>query len=94
MATDFQKALQSNGKIVIDIYPFFRVVGGLSKMNLPTNDTTMKWKAEIQVIGEEGTWHGNAKEFDVVEDAIAYAKDLFNRWTQTICWRVVSDKQS
>ena len=54
----------------------------------------MKWKAEIQVIGEEGTWHGNAKEFDVVEDAIAYAKDLFNRWTQTICWRVVSDKQS
>jgi len=52
----------------------------------------MKWKAEIQVIGEEGRWR-TAKEFDHVEDAIAYAKDIFNRWSQTICWRVVSDVQ-
>ena len=50
----------------------------------------MKWKTEVQVIGEEGKWHGNGKEFGAVKDAIAYAKDLCARWTQTICWRVVS----
>ena len=49
----------------------------------------MKWKAEVQVIGEAGKWHGNGKEFDSKPEAESYAKDLFNRWTQTICWRVI-----
>ena len=53
----------------------------------------MKWKAEIQVTGEAGKWHGNGKEFDTKEAATAYAKNLFARWTQTICWRVVSVKE-
>ena len=53
----------------------------------------MKWQVEVQVVGEEGKWHGNGKEFNEVEDAVTYAKDLHARWTQTICWRVVSEEE-
>jgi hypothetical protein len=52
-----------------------------------------KWQAEVQVAGEVGKWYGNGKVFDTEADAANYAEDLYARWTQTTCWRVVEVKE-
>ena len=46
------------------------------------------YKAEVQVSGDQ-KWYGNSLEFKTKAEAEEYAKDLFQRWTQTIDWRVV-----
>ena len=46
------------------------------------------FKAEVQVFGDE-KWCSNSLEFKFKSEAEKYAKDLFQRWTQTIDWRVV-----
>jgi hypothetical protein len=53
-----------------------------------------KWKAEVQVVGEVGKWHGNGKVFDTEADAANYAEDLYARWTQTTCWRTVKVEET
>ena len=46
------------------------------------------YKAEVQVSGDDG-WYGNNLEFKTKAEAETYAKDLYQRWTQTVEWRVV-----
>ncbi len=46
------------------------------------------YKAEVQVSGDQ-KWYGNNLEFKTKAEAEEYAKDLFQRWTQTVEWRVV-----
>ena len=46
------------------------------------------FKAEVKVSGDE-KWYDNSLEFKFKSEAEKYAKDLFQRWTQTIDWRVV-----
>ena len=46
------------------------------------------FKAEVQVANDP-KWYNNALEFKFKSEAEEYAKDLFQRWTQTIDWRVV-----
>ena len=45
------------------------------------------YKAEIQVVNDS-KWY-NTLEFKFKSEAEDYAKDLFQRWTQAIDWRVV-----
>ena len=47
-----------------------------------------KYKVEVQA-DSSGTWAGNQKTFDTVEDAEAYARDLAGRWTSVREWRVI-----
>jgi hypothetical protein len=45
---------------------------------------------KVQVIADSsGEWCGNGKTFDTVEDATAYAVDLYSRWTAVREWRIV-----
>ena len=46
------------------------------------------YKAEVQVINDS-KWYGNSLEFKFRFEAEDYAKDLFQRWTQSEDWRVV-----
>ena len=46
------------------------------------------WKAEVQV-ANDAKWYGNNLEFKTKAEAEEYAKDLFQRWTQTVEWRVI-----
>lgn len=47
----------------------------------------MSWKAEVQVKGEGERWHDNALRFATKVEAVAYAKDLYSRWTLTTDYR-------
>ena len=56
----------------------------------PKETTTMpttSYKAEVTV-GSDPKWYDNALRFATHEEASAYAKDLFSRWTSTREWRV------
>tara|TARA_R110002051_G_scaffold72389_1_gene130802 strand:- start:1766 stop:1975 length:210 start_codon:yes stop_codon:yes gene_type:complete len=46
------------------------------------------FKAEIQVVNDS-KWYGNDLEFKFKSEAEVYAKDLFQRWTQSVDWRTV-----
>ena len=46
------------------------------------------YKAEVQVVNDS-KWYDNALEFKFKSEAEKYAKDLVERWTQTVDWRVV-----
>ena len=48
-----------------------------------------KYRAEVRVINDP-KWYGNGKEFPTKEEAETYAADLFDRWMQTVAWRVVA----
>ena len=57
------------------------------------------FKAEVQVVNEWGgvatgtsKWYSNSLKFESHAKAEAYAKDLFERWTQTVDWRVIEIK--
>ena len=55
-----------------------------AKIGLPT----VEWKAEV-IADASGEWVGNALTFTTREEAEAYARDLFSRWTLVREWRVV-----
>lgn len=44
------------------------------------------WKPEVEV---EGEWSQNALVFATEPEALAYAKDLYNRWFLTTGFRAV-----
>ena len=46
------------------------------------------FKAEVQV-ANDSKWYSNGKEFGTRPEAVEYARDLFQRWTQSVDWRVV-----
>ena len=46
------------------------------------------FKAEVQVANDP-KWYDNALEFKFKSEAEEYAKDLFQRWTLAIDWRVI-----
>lgn len=46
------------------------------------------WAAEV-IADDSGKFCGNGLRFPTKEDAEAYAKDLFSRWTAVREWRVV-----
>ena len=46
------------------------------------------FKVEVQA-DRTGTWCGNGLSFPTLEEARAYALDLFMRWTAVREWRVV-----
>ena len=46
------------------------------------------FKAEIQVVNDSN-WYSNRKEFGTRPEAVEYARDLLQRWTQSVDWRVV-----
>ena len=46
------------------------------------------YKAEVQVANDP-KWYSNNLEFKTEAEAEEYAKDLFQRWTLAIDWRVV-----
>ena len=48
----------------------------------------MSYKGEVRVVGDK-KWYDNAIRFETESEAQFYAHDLFNRWTQTVDWRVV-----
>ena len=45
--------------------------------------------AEVEVMGEEGQFHGNGVRLSTQTQANAYARDLRSRWTLVIRYRVV-----
>jgi len=48
---------------------------------------------KVEVIADSsGKWVGNGLTFDTKDLAIAYASDLFMRWTSVREWRVVDDQ--
>ena len=49
------------------------------------------FKAEMQVVNDS-KWYSNSLKFESHAKAEAYAKDLFERWTQTVDWRVIEIK--
>lgn len=50
--------------------------------------TKTKWKAEV-IADDSGEWCGNQLRFDTREQAEAYARDLYSRWTAVRQWRAV-----
>ena len=46
------------------------------------------FKVEV-VADSSGKWVGNSLRFDTVEAAVAYAQDLYSRWTAVREWQVV-----
>jgi len=46
------------------------------------------YKAEVQVVNDS-KWYSNSLEFKFKSEAVNYAKDWLQRWTQTVDWRVV-----
>ena len=42
--------------------------------------------------GNEAVWTGNNMTYDTVDEAIAAAKDLAQRWTLVRYWRVIDEK--
>ena len=46
----------------------------------------MSWKPEVHVNNQ---WSSNAIAFETEEEAVVYAKDLFNRWTLCSDYRAV-----
>jgi hypothetical protein len=51
----------------------------------------MSWKSEV-LADSSGVWAGNGLRFDTKEEAEAYVKDLFGRWTQVRETRVVKSE--
>lgn len=51
-------------------------------------DGTPSWAVEV-VADRSRTWAGNAMRYATHEEACAAARDLMNRWTLVIEWRVV-----
>ena len=49
----------------------------------------MSYAAEVEVLGEEGTWHGNGIRLATGAEAEQYARDLHSRWTLVLQHRVV-----
>jgi len=46
---------------------------------------------KVEVIADNtGTWCGNGLTFATVQEAEAYAQDLWSRWTAVRSWRVVN----
>lgn len=41
------------------------------------------------IADNSGEWCGNALTFPTIDAAVAYADDLFHRWTAVRTWRVV-----
>ncbi len=52
----------------------------------------MSWKPEVQVKGEGDKWHDNALRFATKEEAAAYARDLYSRWTLTTAHRAIESE--
>lgn len=53
-----------------------------------TVETTKSFKVEV-IADNSGIWAGNALRFETVEEAAAYATDLYSRWTLVSQMRVV-----
>jgi hypothetical protein len=51
----------------------------------------MSWKPEV-IADNSGVWTGNALRFATKEEAEAYARDLYSRWTSVRETRAVEDK--
>jgi len=51
----------------------------------------MSWKPEV-IADNSGVWTGNALRFATKEEAEAYARDLYSRWTSVREIRAVEDK--
>ena len=52
----------------------------------------MSWKPEVQTANDE-KFYGNALAFATKEEAEASAKDLYNRWTMCVGYRVVESDE-
>jgi len=50
--------------------------------------TPPMFKVEV-VADSSGQWVGNSLRFDTAEAAVAYAQDLYSRWTAVREWQVV-----
>jgi hypothetical protein len=46
------------------------------------------FKAEVQVVNDS-KWYSNSLEFETRSEAVEYARDLLQRWTQSVDWRVI-----
>jgi len=51
-----------------------------------------KYKVMVLAAGEK-EWAGNGLRFDTEIEAAEYGKDLFNRWTALVDWKVVKDEE-
>jgi len=49
------------------------------------------FKVEVQVVNDSN-WYSNGKEFGTRPEAVEYARDLFQRWTLAVDWRVIEIK--
>ena len=58
-------------------------------MKVAEPKATMTYAAEVQTAGDGDAWTGNGLRFARREEAEAYAKDLFSRWTAVKAFRVV-----
>lgn len=52
----------------------------------------MSWKPEVEVVGEEGSWHGNALRFATKIEAEQNVKNLEQRWMLVTRTRVVESQ--
>jgi hypothetical protein len=50
----------------------------------------MKFRVDVKVVGEN-SWATNALRFDTEPEALAYAHDLYSRWSSAERMRVVPD---
>jgi len=53
----------------------------------------MSYKPEVLTADPGATWTGNALRFATREEALAYASDLFGRWTSVRETRVVESDE-
>ena len=52
----------------------------------------MSWKPEVEVVNEEGKWHGNGLRFATREEALSNATALMGRWMMVLqCRATKSD---
>lgn len=55
----------------------------------------MQYRVEVHTSGDpEGSWSSNNLRYDTPEEAVAYAKGLFMRWTAVVYWQVVDDEDT
>jgi hypothetical protein len=53
----------------------------------------MSWKPVVRVQGEGDKWHPNGLAFATRAEALAYAADLFSRWTLTTAYNAIESDE-
>jgi hypothetical protein len=61
-------------------------------MEISLSPESTSWKPEVQVNGDP-KWYDNALRFATKDEAIDYARDLFQRWTSTRSWRAAESDE-